>query len=401
MDDEVQLISDGDGLAVIGEPTAVERFLDSLGLLSLSKDLGSQRLGTVLRAGAGVARAGSEIASSGRWVKLTKESAQHLKEFGLTESKTPGVSWAMAGKRGSIKSWLQIETPSVSSLANPATFAGVAGIMAQLAKQHEADEFRDYLARINSKLDDVLRALKDAEVKSLIGAGFDIRSAITVREQTGRVDEITWSAVQGRTQTLTDALGWAILRLDALAEKVETTTKVGDLATTAKEAESEIQELLSIVAWCFELQDELDVLRLDRVMDAHPDELDGHRLALKIDHQQRRERVARATQRLVARVDAAAGTANLRVLLHPTTSRAVVGSINHVGDAVDDFHGPLGIEAVREALEATRWRDAARDSTQLKNAATEAGPKVLKGLGIAAVSVASAAVAKNAMTSDE
>lgn len=27
MDDDVQLISDGDGLAVIGEPAAVERFL--------------------------------------------------------------------------------------------------------------------------------------------------------------------------------------------------------------------------------------------------------------------------------------------------------------------------------------------------------------------------------------
>jgi hypothetical protein len=31
MDDEIQLISDGDGLAVIGNPTAVERFLTSEG----------------------------------------------------------------------------------------------------------------------------------------------------------------------------------------------------------------------------------------------------------------------------------------------------------------------------------------------------------------------------------
>lgn len=38
VDDEIQLISDGDGLAVIGSPTAVERFLISEGLPS--KDLG-------------------------------------------------------------------------------------------------------------------------------------------------------------------------------------------------------------------------------------------------------------------------------------------------------------------------------------------------------------------------
>jgi hypothetical protein len=118
MDDEIQLISDGDGLAVIGDPTAVERFLDSVGLLSLSKDLGLHRLGSFLRAGAGVTQAGSEIAAnSGRWVKLTEESAQLVKTFGLVESKTPGVSYAMVGKPGSIKSWLQIaEGPWPGSL---------------------------------------------------------------------------------------------------------------------------------------------------------------------------------------------------------------------------------------------------------------------------------------------
>ena len=75
MDNEIQLISDGDGLAVIGDPTAVERFLVSEGLPS--KDLGLHRLGSVLSAGAAAAQAGSEIAAnSGRWVQLTKESAQ-------------------------------------------------------------------------------------------------------------------------------------------------------------------------------------------------------------------------------------------------------------------------------------------------------------------------------------
>ncbi|ABW12844.1 conserved hypothetical protein [Parafrankia sp. EAN1pec] len=71
MDDEIQLISDGDGLAVIGSPKVVERFLASEGLPS--KDLGLPRLGSALGAVAGAAQAGSEIAAnSGRWVKLTE-----------------------------------------------------------------------------------------------------------------------------------------------------------------------------------------------------------------------------------------------------------------------------------------------------------------------------------------
>src|SRR3954449_4392122 len=107
MDDEIQLISDGDGLAVIGDPTAVERFLVSEGLPS--KDLGLRRLGSVLSTGAAAAQAGSEIAAnSGRWVQLTKESAQAVNKFGLMQSKTPGVHHAMLGQPGSIKKWLQI-----------------------------------------------------------------------------------------------------------------------------------------------------------------------------------------------------------------------------------------------------------------------------------------------------
>lgn len=51
MDDEIQLLSDGDGMAVIGNAIAVERFLESLGLLSASLDLGLHRLGAVLRTG--------------------------------------------------------------------------------------------------------------------------------------------------------------------------------------------------------------------------------------------------------------------------------------------------------------------------------------------------------------
>lgn len=69
-------------------------------------------------------------------------------------------------------------------------------------------------------------------------------------------------------------------------------------------------------------------------------------------------------------MDAAAGMANTKVLLHPTASRNVVDSSNHVADAVIDFHGRLGIERGRQSLEARRWADAA---TEVRDKALEAG----------------------------
>ncbi|MGW2270085.1 hypothetical protein [Streptomyces yangpuensis] len=378
MDNAIQLISDGDGLAVIGHPTDVERFLASEGLPS--KDLGAGRLKSVFDTGAAVAQAGSEIAAnSGRWVKLTTESAQRLKKFGLMETKTPGVSHAMLGKPGSIKSWLQIEKGAGSILTNPARLAGAAGIMAQLAMQQTMAEITDYLAAIDEKVDDVLRAQKNAALARMIGMELVIEETMTIREQVGRVSDVTWSKVQAAPTTIAEVQAYALCQLDALAEKVErkSGSKIGDLATAATEAESKAQEWLAVLARCFQLQDAIAVLELDRVLDTAPEELDRHRLGLRAARQNRLDLISRSTERLVARMNAAAATANAKVLLHPAKSPAIVQSSNQVASGVHDFHGRLGIESGRRSSDTRRWVHAAAEA---RDKALETGAK---GVGAA------------------
>lgn len=361
MDNEIQLISDGDGLAVIGNSTDVERFLSSEGLPS--KDLGLHRLAPALNAAAGAAQAGSEIAAnSGRWVKLTKESAQLVSKHGLRRSSKTGLSTGvLKGNKGQIKGFVEFAKGPGSVLTNPGLLAGAAGIMAQLAMQQTMDEITDYLAKIDEKVDDVLRAQKDAVLADMIGVDLVIEEAMTIREQVGRVSDVTWSKVQATPATIARTQAYALRQLDALAEKLEHKTKVGELAKTSQEAESKVQEWLAVLARCFQLQDAIAVLELDRVLDASPEEMDRHRLGIRAARQNRLELISRSTERLMARMDAAAGTANTKVLLHPTTSRAVVHSSDHVAAAVVDFHGRLGIERGRQSLEARRWVDAAAE----------------------------------------
>ena len=288
MGDEVELISDGDGLAVIGEPKAVERFMASVGLSTLP----SERLGTALSALASATKAGADIASnSGRWVKLTKESAQNLKRLGLTPTKTQGVSHAMLGQRGSIKKWLQIETPG-AKLTSPEMLAGAAGIMAQMAMQQAIDEIIDYLARIDAKLDDVLRAQTNQVLAHLDGVDLAIRDAMSVREAVGLVSEVTWSKVQNSAQTIHEVEGYALRQLGDLADRIEQKRSVSSLVETAKEAEGEVQKWLVVLARCFELHDAVAVLELDRVLNASPDELDRHRRGLKSARQDRLELIS-------------------------------------------------------------------------------------------------------------
>jgi len=381
IDDDIELISDGDGLAVIGDPTAVDRFLASEGLPS--ENLGLPRLGEILGAGAAVAQAGSVLAAnSSRWVKLTKESAHLVTKYGLRQSSTTGLSTGVAkGNKGQIGAFVEFAAGPGTRLTDPALLAGAAGIMTQMAMQQAMNEVTDYLATIDKKVDDVLRAQKDVALARMIGTGLIIEEAMTIREYGGRVNEVTWSKVQAAPATIAESQAYALRQLDALAEQLERTSTIGDLAAAVEEAASRTQEWLAVLARCFQLQDAIAVLELDRARHAVPEDLDQHRLGLKTARQSRLELITRSTERLMAHIEAAAGTANAKVLLHPAASPAVVRSSNHVAVAVLDFHDTLGIERSQEPLDARRWVEAATESKDKLVAAGEEGLNTAQRLG--------------------
>ncbi|WFE64782.1 hypothetical protein [Micromonospora sp. WMMD714] len=359
MENEIELVSDGDGLAVIGHPAAVDRFLTAERLPS--KDLGFKRISSTLRTGSTLAKSGSEIAEhSGRWVQLTAESAQAMKKYNLMKGSGDGISRAVLTDRGKITGLLEIAQKNPRTLlTNPAVLTGVAGLMTQLAMQQTMDQITDYLAVIDAKVDAVLRAQTDAVVADMIGVELVIDEALTIRERVGRVSEVTWSKVQTTPIPLARTQAYALRQMDAIAEKLESQTKVGDLVRTTSEAEIKVQEWLAVLARCFQLQDAVAVLEIDRVLEVSAEDLEEHRVAVRIARRHRLDLISRSTERLLARMDAAAGTANAKVLLNPTTSRAVVHSTNRVGTAVVEFHGRLGIDRDHSSWSARRWRDAA------------------------------------------
>ncbi|GLY19731.1 hypothetical protein Kisp01_67450 [Kineosporia sp. NBRC 101677] len=388
MDHEVQLISDGEGLAVIGQPADVERFLTSEGLTS--KDLGLPRLKSVLHSGSVVAQAGSQIvANTGRWVQLTPQSAAKVAEYGLRQTPKGLSTGVVRGPHGQIRNIVQFSKGPVSPqalVANPAVLAGAAGIMAQLAMKQTMDEITDYLAAIDAKVDAVLRAQNDAVLARMIGAGLVIDETMTIREQRGRVDDIMWSKVQTAPTTIADTQAYALLQLDALADRLESKTYINELAATAKEAETVVREWLAVLARTFQLQDAIAVLELDRVLDESPDELDGHRLGLKIARQKRLTHISDSTERLLSRINAAVETANANVLMNPFDTPAVVRSSNHVLAGVHDFRRALSIESSHEASEARAWTDAATDVKDKALGAGAHGVSAARNLGSEAIS---------------
>lgn len=359
MSDEIEVISDGDGIAIIGEPGAVDRFIETLHVPAHVK---SPNLGTALTVGSLGAQVGSHIAAnSGRWLKLTKESAEQLKKIGLIDSKTPGIKYAVLGKPGDVAKWLKVVANPTALATNPAGLAVAAGMMSQMAMKKQLDEIADYLEVIDQKIDGMIRSQMNQVLARLDGVNLAIREAKSVRESVGRVSEITWSKVQNSVQTIYETQGYAVRQLKDVADKIEGPSKISDLMKVAEESVGEVQKWLIVLARCFELLDEVGILELDRVLDASPDELDQHRMGLKSARKDHLDFVLEATDYLLARMKTAMEKANTKILFNPLQSPTVIRAGNQIFSGVHDLRDLLGIESDVDSSEARRWADAASE----------------------------------------
>lgn len=383
MGSEIELVSDGDGLAVIGSAGDVERFFLHSGLDNLpSRNLDLHKLWSTSGTTGAAVQIGTDIAAnSGRWVKLTAESAEAVRNYGLMATKTPGVSHAMIGQPGDIKQWLQIAQAPSMLLSGPFALTALSTMMQQRAMQQQMDEIVEYLELINEKVDDILRGQKNAVLADMIGVDLIIEDALTVRDEAGRVSEVTWSKVQATSQTIARTQAYALRELDAIAEKLQRKADLGEIARATKDAEPKVREWLAVLARAFQLQDGVSVFELDRVLDSSPEDLEPHRLGLVKARQNRLERIGRSTAALLTQMDETVQKANAKVFLNPFDSPAAVKSSNKVAAEVHNFRGRLGIAASHKAEDAKRWGQAAGEVLDKVRVSTTEGAAVAKRLG--------------------
>ncbi|PPG29158.1 hypothetical protein [Pseudoclavibacter sp. RFBB5] len=356
---QIEVISDGNGVAFIGDPAALDRLLSEAGLPA--RDLKLPRLSSAGGIGGAVFQAASTIAeSSGRWVKITEESARKMQKMKLMKGSAPGLKRAVLTDKGKVTGLIEIVRTPASFLTNPAVLTSAGALMTQMAVQQAMDDIQDYLAEIDQKIDDIIRAQKDDVFADLIGVEMVIREAMTVRETTGRVSETTWSKVQNAPFTVARTQAYALRQLAALAEKLET-QGVNDMEKTLKGVETSAREWLAVLAHSVQVNDALAVLEIDHALEGVPEQIESHRVGVLSARRDRLMHISLTTTRLLERMQTAADKANSKVLLNPFAAVNVVRLSSGVASAITDFHDRLEIEDDERALEARRWRDAVVD----------------------------------------
>lgn len=342
----ISVVEDEQGLLFLGEPIQVKEWLDEQGLTSYE----------FTAKAAGMARGIAKVAeratdTSGRWVKLTKESAELVKKYGKPGKVQSGV---VQKPNGQIVKWLKFENPS--QLFSPAMATGVAGMMTQMAMEQAIQEITDYLARIDDKVNDLLRDQKDRVIAELMGASFEVDEAAAIRTKTGFLSDTAWTKLAPCASTTATALAYALGKLQGIAEKMVKSGSVDDLSHVVESAHDDVPAWFAVVACAVKTRDRLSVVELERAFSETPESLEEHREGIVEARRDRLGKVRSGIEAFRVALEQTADKARSEKLLHPFAVDKTLTALDWLMEQTGSFSNALGIEMDERTIErAPAW----------------------------------------------
>lgn len=358
-DDEstIRIFSSDDGYLLFGSEAA----LTVLDAATCETDITKLSASTLATAAEALGAASTLRQGSGRWMKLTEESARFIKQSGATlaESATlrrrdiPGLEGTQFIKQLSFEKL---------ALVTPAAPAALASLAFQMALDAAIAEIRTYLETMDAKLNELLRQRRTQLVGSLRGIGESLEEAFHIYAATGRVTHNTWSKVQADSRALLDVQGEAIEELGNLADA--TRKGSGNSDRTAKalaKAAADVPFWLGILGRAIAAQDRLYILELAHVRESTPADLPAHAQAIRDSRDDRIRRIEAALTTMQKTVLASATVSNLARAMHPISAGRITAAAEEVRTAMAGFaaHTEVCIDTTGRAP-STTWSNAAR-----------------------------------------
>ena len=363
-DDELAVIVGEEGALVLGPESALERL--SAGADADSSPITPELLHRASQALSGIERYQKE---SGRWLKLDADSANYLKRMGIKPGDVrTGVIRATDVPRGVAPHTgggvLKHLTFDKAGLLTPAAPMVMASMVQQAAIEKQMAQMQDYLERIDSKIDSVLRFQQDSLAGDIDGVAETLAEAALILDGTTSVTDTQWATVQHVGADLAKLQGRVLRHLTAVAERMaQSKTSPSKVRETFQKTNDDARFWLYELARTVQLQNQMYVLQLNRVTAVEGEAATDYVAAVA------RARDKRAT-RLLETLSAIAQTAH-ELGSFSTFRKAVDWNSPRAVDEVNRFFGQLRefSEAANltvdgtEDLEAVRHLDAARELT--------------------------------------
>lgn len=362
MVESIQVIDDGDSMALLGDLEAIDGFLQSHHLQSLAEPINPHTDRGYLSGM--VAQVLGDRAISGKWVRQDGKAPKTLSQYDLHRDQRTGLSaGTVLVKDGGEAQGGQRFLGGVESALSPVLLTSIGALITQYELQQTMQAMVKYLQRIDRHVGDILRAQRDTVLTNMVGANLVIEDALAARNQIGHVSQTTWDKVQATSLAIAQAQAYAIRQIDDITEKMGDGSGAHDPGTDMGNYRDQINEWLAVLAGSLRLQDAGTILELDRVAQVEPDELDQHRRAAKTSREHRVRVISDNADHLLKQVDQTAEKANQEVLLHPQQSPRIVDYCNLIKQDMAEFGQGIGLDRSSDPLISRPWLDAARDTT--------------------------------------
>lgn len=344
----------GDGVLLFGSDTVLRSFDAESNVIS--KPISKSHLARV--AGHAGTAGGKLAADSGRWVKLTSESAKDVEAAGGMAKIVSGV----LRDKGRITKHLKFENLSKGAALSPAAPAVLGAMATQYALEAALDDITAYLEAIDLKLDQLLKQRKTETLGEIGGVTLAIDEAATIYAQTGTVSEVTWSKVDGLSFVLQKMQWEAVEQLHEVARNVQEATGETDRSAKALgKAKEDAQFWLGVLARGIALQDRSYVLELARIVEEDTAQLDAHKQGIKIARAERVRRIVDSLDAVSEAVVEAAGLSNVAKVANPIAAPKVARHANCLSVEMSTFAAHAHLELGQlGVVEETPWARAAR-----------------------------------------
>ena len=352
----VTIIQDKQGIVFLGDAGTIDLWLKDEGFDS--KAFTAKAVQTVLSASKDAQAAGNAMAESGRWVKLTKESAELVAKYGKNCKKGPFFQAGVVRQpNGRIIKHLQFTQPGQ---LNPAMLTGISGVMAQMALEQAVSEITDYLKEIDAKLDDLLRDQKDQTVSKLAGISHMIDETMLIYQQVGSISETTWSKMSGCPQDIATIQAYAIAKIKDLTEKAEREQDPKQVRPLTQQIRQEIHQWLGMLASAVKMQDQVSCIELARVCQEEPEQLEAYKKGIVLARNKRLAEIEQSLNALGRQLETKAGIVGGKVLLNPYSSPHAIANIESITSDLNAFASTLQLEHIHLHVEdGPTWIEAA------------------------------------------
>lgn len=408
MAEEIEVYGDDDGIMLLGDSEDIRQALAEL-QISEEHTTDISKAAILKTAHRATKMFGKAQDRSGRWVKLTKESAQKARKHGLLRNNSTGNFMGVIGKggKGGIKGNVQFE--KIAGGFNPAKVANVEMLMLTMALERAMKEMTDYLKQIDAKVDQVLRQQKNAELAKFLSVAGLVSEAENELSHIGSLSDATWDQLSNSAQTVNEVQQYSLLQLKDIAEKI--TSSVNDTRTTKDalvKARSGIGDWLAVAADCLRMRDRIDMLKVQRFIDTdiNPDLLSKHRFVIADNRRARYHSITDATAKLQQAIKQAVQGKDdtMRVILLPMDAPVVIREGNEIASSLARFDKALGLEYKTPHFSEKQWDQAmggvgqsiansteqlmqqtgsalGEGAKQIGNVANEAGNQIKKAFG--------------------